>query len=185
MRIASLLLTLVLGGASLAAGTTPARTSAGTAQPARPDQQQAHGALQLVARFAHQVTGVTVSERGRIRTAALRGPGLAGEDIGSQVQSYGRVGPTGGLWIGRGTEILFVTAIEDNAVKARNLAQGPDAALRTVWQDARLRWPDTFNQGPDGSLHVTTSRIQDAAFFHRDAPLALPTQLWRLQRPRH
>ena len=389
MRIASLLITLVLGGAGLAAGPAPAQTSAGTAQPVLPEQQQAHGALQLVARFAHQVTGVTVSERGRIfvnfprwtedapvsvaellpdgslrpypdgqwnawrnvrrdeldpadhwvcvqsvvadgrgsvwvvdpaapatdgiapggpklvrvdlasdrvarvirfgqdvaipgsylndvrfsrdgkfayltdagqrgalvvvdlasgrarrvldghpstqpepgvtvspdgrslrypdgrkllfaadsialssddswlywkpltgstlyriRTAALRGPGLAGEDLGSEVQSYGRVGPTDGFWIGRGTEILFVTAIEDNAVKARNLAQGPGAALRTVWQDARLRWPDTFSQGPDGSLYVTTSRIQDSAFFHRDAPLALPTQLWRLQRPR-
>jgi hypothetical protein len=50
-------------------------------------------------------------------------------------------------------------------------------------QDPRLRWPDTFSQGPDGSLYVTTSRIQDSAFFNRDAPLALPTQLWRLRRP--
>jgi hypothetical protein len=53
-----------------------------------------------------------------------------------------------------------------------------------VVQDPRLRWPDTFSQGPDGSLYVTTSRIQDSAFFNRDAPLALPTQLWRLPRPR-
>ncbi len=120
----------------------------------------------------------------RIQTAALTGPGLAGEDVASQAQSYGKVGPTDGLWIGRGTDILYITSIEDNAVKARDLSQGPSGRLRTVVQDQRLRWPDTFSQGPDGSLYVTTSRIQDSAFFNRDAPLALPTQLWRLPRPR-
>jgi sugar lactone lactonase YvrE len=118
----------------------------------------------------------------RIQTAALTGRGLAGEDVSTFVQPYGKVGPTDGLWIARGTDTLFITSIEDNAVKARNLAQGPAGALRTVVQDPRLRWPDTFSQGPDGSLYVTTSRIQDSAFFNRDAPLALPTQLWRLPR---
>ncbi|MDB5959781.1 MAG: hypothetical protein JWP59_1075, partial [Massilia sp.] len=121
----------------------------------------------------------------RIPTAALNGSGLAGEDVSPLVQPYGTVGPADGFWIGRGTDILFVTSIQDNAIKTRNLAQGPAAALRTVIQDPRLRWPDTFSQGPDGSLYVTTSRIQDSAFFNRDAPLALPTQLWRLQLLRH
>jgi len=127
------------------------------------------------------LTGTTLY---RIGTAALTSRGLAGEDLSSQVQPYGKVGPTDGFWIGRGTETLYITSIEDNAVKARNLAQGPAGGLRTVVQDPRLRWPDTFSQGPDGSLYVTSSRIQDSAFFNRDAPLALPTQLWRLPRPR-
>lgn len=124
----------------------------------------------------------------RIRTAALTGSGLAGEDVSSQVQPYGKVGPTDGLWIARradtDSDILFITSIEDNAIKTRNLAQGPAGGLRTVLQDPRLRWPDTFSQGPDGSLYVTTSRIQDSAFFNRNASLALPTQLWRLGRLR-
>ena len=119
----------------------------------------------------------------RIRTAALTGSGLAGGDVSSQVQSYGKVGPTDGLWIDRGSDTLYITSIQDNAIKARNLAQGAAGGLRTVIQDPRLRWPDTFSQGPDGSLYVTSSRIQDSAFFNREAPLALPTQLWRLRRP--
>jgi hypothetical protein len=49
-----------------------------------------------------------------------------------------------------------------------------------VVQDERLRWPDTFSQGPDGTIYVTTSHIQDSAFFKPDAPAALPTQLWKL-----
>jgi sugar lactone lactonase YvrE len=126
------------------------------------------------------LTGTTLY---RIRTAALTDRGMAVENVSSQVQPYGKIGPTDGLWIGRGTDTLFITSIEDNAIKARDLAQGPSGGLRTVVQDARLRWPDTFSEGPDGSLYVTTSRIQDSAFFNRDAPLALPTQLWRLRRP--
>jgi sugar lactone lactonase YvrE len=127
------------------------------------------------------LTGTTLY---RIQTAVLAGRGLAGEDVSDQVQPYGRVGPTDGLWIGRGTNILFLTSIEENAVRARDLSLGPNGVLRTVVQDPRLRWPDTFSQAPDGSLYVTTSRIQDSAFFNLDAPLALPTQLWRLYRPR-
>jgi len=129
------------------------------------------------------LTGTTLY---RIRTAALA-RGLAGEDVSFQVHPYGKVVPTDGLWIdrrtGTGGDTLYLTSIEDNAVKARDLAQGPGGGLRTVVQDPRLRWPDTFSQGPDGSLYVTASRIQDSAFFNRDAPLALPTQLWRLRRP--
>jgi sugar lactone lactonase YvrE len=123
------------------------------------------------------LTGTTLY---RIPTAALRGPGFAGADVASSVQPYGKVGPTDGFWIARGTEILFITSIEDNAVKARDLRHGPAGGLHTVVQDPRLRWPDSFSQAPDGSLYVTTSRIQDSAFFRRDAPLALPTQLWRI-----
>ena len=127
------------------------------------------------------LTGTTLY---RIATAALVTRGLAGDDVGDQVQPYGKVGPTDGLWIGRGSDTLYLTSIEDNAIKARKLSQGPDGFLRTVVRDPRLRWPDTFSQGPDGSLYVTSSRIQDSAFFNREAPLALPTQLWRLPQPR-
>jgi sugar lactone lactonase YvrE len=127
------------------------------------------------------LTGTTLY---RVPTAALTDRGLAGDDLANRVQSYGKVGPTDGLWIARGTDTLYVTAIEDNAIKARRLSEGPAGVLRTVAQDPRLRWPDTFSEGPDGSLYVTTSRIQDSAFFNRDAPLALPTQLWRLGRLR-
>jgi hypothetical protein len=27
-------------------------------------------------------------------------------------------------------------------------------------------WPDTFSQGPDGTLYVTASHIQDSPWFH-------------------
>jgi ribosomal protein L14 len=98
--------------------------------------------------------------------------------------SLRRNGVADGLLIARGTEKMFISALEENAVKVRDLAEGPGGVPRTIAQDERLRWPDTFSEAPDGAIYVTTSRIQDSAFFNPDAPPALPTQLWRLRRGR-
>jgi hypothetical protein len=35
-------------------------------------------------------------------------------------------------------------------------------------------------EAPDGSILVTASRIQDSAWFDKDAPAALPTKLYRM-----
>jgi len=85
------------------------------------------------------------------------------------------------LLIVRGTDDMYLTSVQDNAIKVRNLAEGPSGEPKIVVQDERLRWPDTFSQGPDGTIYVTTSHIQDSAFFKPDAPAALPTQLWKLK----
>jgi sugar lactone lactonase YvrE len=116
----------------------------------------------------------------RIPTAALTGDGCAGRDVGGHVEPYGRNGVNDGLLIARGTDLMYLTSVQDDAIKVRDLSEGPSAPARTVVQDARLRWPDTFSQGPDGTIYVTTSHIQDSAFFKPDAPAALPTQLWKL-----
>jgi len=122
----------------------------------------------------------------RIQTSALASKGLAGQDVAGDVQPFGEVGISDGFWIGdkasKGNgNLLYVTSPETNAVTVRDLSQGPSGALRTVVQDARLRWPDTFGQGPDGTIYVTTSHIQDSAFFKKDAPPSLPTELWKFK----
>jgi sugar lactone lactonase YvrE len=117
----------------------------------------------------------------RIATSALTGAGLKGEDVSGQVEEYGLNGVNDGLLIARGTQDMYLSSVQDNAIKVRNLADGPQAKPKTVVQDERLRWPDTFSQGPDGAIYVTTSHIQDSAFFKPDAPAALPTQLWKLR----
>jgi sugar lactone lactonase YvrE len=117
----------------------------------------------------------------RISTAALVGDGLQGKDVSDRVEHYGLNGVNDGLLIARGTDDMYLTAVQDNAIKVRRLAEGPQAEAKTVVQDERLRWPDTFSQGPDGAIYVTTSHIQDSAFFKPDAPAALPTQLWKLR----
>jgi sugar lactone lactonase YvrE len=116
----------------------------------------------------------------RIPTAALVGAGLRGEDVSGQVEQYGINGVNDGLLIARGTDDMYLSSVQDNSIKVRKLSEGPQAEARIVVQDERLRWPDTFSQGPDGTIYVTTSHIQDSAFFKPDAPAALPTQLWKL-----
>lgn len=117
----------------------------------------------------------------RIATSALHGAGMRGEDLSASVEAFGYNGVNDGLLFLRGSNRMLLSALQDDAVKMRDLDAGPGAPLRTLVQDARLRWPDTFSQGPDGTVYVTTSHIQDSSFFKPDAPAALPTELWKLR----
>jgi sugar lactone lactonase YvrE len=117
----------------------------------------------------------------RIPTVVLLGEGLEGKDVSGAVEDYGINGVNDGLLIPRGSNKMLLSALEEDAIKVRDLDQGPGAPARTLVQDPRLRWPDTFSQGPDGAIYVTASHIQDSSFFEPDAPAALPTELWRLR----
>jgi sugar lactone lactonase YvrE len=68
--------------------------------------------------------------------------------------------PVDGLWMEKSGK-LFLSSIADNAVKSLNA----DGTLKTEISDVRLRWPDTFTQGPDGTLYITASHIQDSPWF--------------------
>ncbi|HWJ96070.1 MAG TPA: L-dopachrome tautomerase-related protein, partial [Telluria sp.] len=53
----------------------------------------------------------------RIRTDVLETRGLAGEDVSASVEQYGINGVADGLLIARGTDFMFVTSIEENAIR--------------------------------------------------------------------
>jgi hypothetical protein len=96
-----------------------------------------------------------VSSLYRITTDALENPRLSEKDLEARVERVAETEPTDGLWIdGRGR--LYLSAIEQDAVKVRE-----GDRITTLVQDKRLRWPDTFSEGPDGTIYVTSSRIQD------------------------
>lgn len=72
---------------------------------------------------------------------------------------------------------MYVTSPQDDTIRVRDLSvKGSQPTV--MLQDPRLRWPNTFAEGPDGTIYVTTSHIQDSAFFKEGAPIALPTELW-------
>jgi sugar lactone lactonase YvrE len=113
----------------------------------------------------------------RIATAALQNPRLSEKDLESRVERAGDVGPTDGLWIDeRGR--LYLSAIQQDAVKVRD-----GDRITTLVQDKRLRWPDTFSEGPDGTIYVTSSHIQDMSWYKPENGPRLETQLWRIERP--
>lgn len=119
----------------------------------------------------------------RIATAALSDPRLSARQLESRVEPVGQSEPTDGLWFDRRGR-LYLSAIEGDAVKVRE--GGRDT---TLVRDARLRWPDTFSEGPDDAVYVTSSRIQDMSWFKPENGPRLPTQLWRIDeagsRPRN
>lgn len=109
-------------------------------------------------------------------TAALADPALTPQQLAARVVRVGENGVADGLLIGRDGR-MYVTAPEDDAVKVRDNVAAP---LRTLVRDARLRWPDTMAEGPDGAVYVTSSRIQDMSWFNPASPSALPTTLFRI-----
>lgn len=104
---------------------------------------------------------------------------LSDKVLAGKVSAVGENGPADGLIIGQDGK-MYVTSPQDDSVKVRDLSTA--GATPTVFvQDKQLRWPDTFAQAEDGALYLTTSHIQDSAFYKQGAPIALPTELWRLE----
>ncbi len=121
--------------------------------------------------FWQATTGKTLYS---IPTAVLQDQDRAGS-AAEFVKTVQITHPADGLWIdalGR----LFVTDPGQNSVEMTR----PGAPLQTLVQDPRLRWPDTFSQGRDGAIYVTTSHIQDSPWFK---PLATvtPSEIWKLE----
>ncbi len=135
--------------------------------------------------------GIALSTDGRtLYWQAIKGKTLysiptdalaAGKDFASSVSVVGDNGPADGLLISRHDGLMYVTSPEDNAVRTRDLSQAGHP-LKTVVKDARLHWPDTLGEGPDGTIYFTTSHIQDSAFYKPGAPASLPTELWSIAR---
>jgi sugar lactone lactonase YvrE len=95
----------------------------------------------------------------RLPTSAIQSAAAAGQ---ARPEKVGTTEPVDGLWTGDNDEI-YLSSIADNAIKVINPANG---SVRQVLTDSRLRWPDTFSQGPDGAIYVTASHIQDSPWFH-------------------
>jgi sugar lactone lactonase YvrE len=110
----------------------------------------------------------------RIATSALVDAGLSAEALAQRVERAGENGVSDGLLMdARGR--IYITALEENAIKRREA----DGRVTTLFSDPRLRWPDTLAEGPDGSIYVTTSHIQDMAWYNPRSGPRLATELWR------
>jgi len=105
---------------------------------------------------------------------------LSDRTLSGKIVTVGENGPADGLLIARKDGRMYVTSPQDNSVKVRDLTQN-GSSLTTLVRDPRLRWPDTFSEGPDGTIYVTTSHIQDSADYKPGAPISLPTELWAIK----
>lgn len=108
----------------------------------------------------------------RIATQALQTATLA--DLSGKVEKVGDNGPADGLLMDdAGT--MYISSVEDHSIKVRK-----DGQVSLLLQDKDMRWPDTFTQGPDGTVYVTDSRIPDMNFYDPKQGPALKTSLYKI-----
>ena len=106
-----------------------------------------------------------------IDTALLR-DGVSELDRAAAVKPVATTQVTDGIWMSKaGT--LYLTSPTDYSIKRLD-----GSTVSTVLTDRRLRWPDTFAEGPDGRIYVTASHIQDTMWFTPGAPASIRTQLF-------
>ena len=104
------------------------------------------------------VTGATMY---RIRAKDLRDPSLDDEELAKKVEVFGAKTLSDGIT----TDVegnVYLSDMENSAV----VRMAPDATLTTLVKDERLRWPDGFSFGPDGSLYVSCSALQHVLFVN-------------------
>jgi sugar lactone lactonase YvrE len=118
--------------------------------------------------FYQALTGKTLYS---ISTALLR-QDVAEAQRGAGVRTVAQTHVADGLWMSK-TGVLYLTSPTDYSIKRLN-----GSSVETVLTDRRLRWPDTFSEGPDGRMYVTASHIQDTEWFTRGAPPSIRTQLF-------
>jgi sugar lactone lactonase YvrE len=121
--------------------------------------------------YYQALTGKTLY---RIASAALQNRALTPAQLSAKVETVQASHPADGLWIdslGR----LYVSNPQRNSIETAM----PGSALTPLATDPRLRWPDSFAQGPGGTLYVTASHIQDSPWFDPDAK-ATPSAIFRV-----
>jgi sugar lactone lactonase YvrE len=90
----------------------------------------------------------------RIAGSALRDATLDAGALAANVEAVAVSGASDGL-LWDGVDGVFISAIEDNAVKRWR----PGVGVETVIADPSIAWPDSFARGPNGALYITTSQI--------------------------
>ena len=101
--------------------------------------------------YYHALTGRTLY---RIPTEVLRDRDATPTKVAAAVENLGQDVVCDGMMMS-GTETLYLTAIEHNAIVERNL----EGAQTTVVQGPELLWPDTLTRGPNGFYYFSVSQI--------------------------
>ena len=111
----------------------------------------------------------------RIPTATLQDPNASPEQVKGKVEKAADSQPNDGLWTDSSGRIFF-TNIGESAITTLE----PDSKKTTLVADPRLRWPDTFAEGPNATLYVTNSAINDSPRFNAKGWKSTSFNLWKI-----
>ncbi len=118
--------------------------------------------------YYQALTGETLYS---IPTSRLRAD-VSEKDRAAAVKTVAQTNVADGLWMSK-AGVLYITSPTDYSIKRLS-----GSGTTTVLTDKRLRWPDTFSEGPDGTMYITASHIQDTQWFKPGAPASVETQLF-------
>ena len=121
--------------------------------------------------YYQALTGATLY---RVKTSALRdSPASAG----SAVEKVAKTFPVDGLWMDSHST-LYMGILNESAIYKLT----PGGQPQKVVQAEKLQWPDTFSQGPDGMIYITSSHINDMPQFNQGkSTLKEPYTLFKFQ----
>ncbi len=101
--------------------------------------------------YYHALTGYGLY---RVPTQALNDETLNPKELAEKVESLGKTpAPDGMMFDHQGN--LYLGDLEKNAIMCRT----PEGELKTLVQDAEIKWPDTFSIDEQNNFYFTTSRI--------------------------
>ncbi len=111
----------------------------------------------------------------RIKTTLLRDQHASPDAIAKGVETVAKTFPSDGFWMDA-QDRLYLSNINASSV-SRLLKNG---STETLIKDPRLEWPDTFSQGPDGAIYVTSSHINDSPQYnHGKSPRTKPYAVFK------
>ena len=108
----------------------------------------------------------------KVSTDALRDPNGK-----PKAQKAAKTFPVDGIWADKAGNI-YLSNLQAKAVSRLT----PDGKLETLVTDPRLEWPDTFSQGPDGSIYITASHINESPTYNKGKSIRkLPYEVFKFK----
>jgi sugar lactone lactonase YvrE len=122
---------------------------------------------------------ITQTKLYRIETKYLTDTGLSPAELASHVEVVGETGVSHGMMADKAGNV-YLTDSPDKSIRYVT----PNGQLKTLVQDDRLLWPDSFGIGTDGYLYVTAAQIQRTRRYNNGTDrVDYPFRLYRVKLP--
>ena len=122
---------------------------------------------------------ITQTNLYRIATEYLRDPALSPAQVASHVETVAETGVSHGMMADAKGNV-YLTDSPGKAVRYLT----PDRQLKTLAQDSRFIWPDSFSVGPDGYLYMTAAQINRTKNYNDGQDkVEYPYRLYRMKIP--